>query len=476
MTFNSAEYSIFFLIVFAAYWLLKQRLAAQNVLLLVANYVFYGWWNWRFLFILMGISAVGFFGGITIEKAENVQKKKLLSAVSIFLIGSTLVVLKYYNFFVDSVNSTANLFGYETNFDVVKLFLPIGLSYYVFQSIGYVVDVYRGKTESQKNWLTYFAYISFFPQILSGPIAQSTKLLPQFSQSKTLSSSDIYESVQKIIWGLFKKVVVADSLAKNVNYIFANHSDLSGSLLALGLVMFSFQVYADFSGYSLMAEGFARLLGFELYENFKQPFFARSVGEFWRKWHRSLSAWLKDYVYIPLGGRGNSRFHYALNILIVFTFSGLWHGASWNFVIWGFLNGVYFLPGILIGKTKQFEKAVADNSWLPNVLEVFQMLSTFLLITFSRVFFRSPDFSTAKAYIAEMFSASLFSMPNFDLKCFYWVAMLIVFEWFNRPETPETLPKKWHLALRFAVFAVFIAAISHTFQNVNNRDYLYFKF
>jgi alginate O-acetyltransferase complex protein AlgI len=476
MTFNSTEFAIFFTLVLAAYWLLKSKFALQNLLLLTANYIFYGWWNWRFLLILAIISAVSFFGGIFIEKSREEKNRKLILWSCIFLIGSTLAVLKYYNFFVGSVNSTANFFGHEFSLDTVKLFLPIGLSYYVFSTIGYVADVFRQKRPAEPNALNYFAYVSFFPHILSGPIGQSTKLLPQFSQIRTLSLPESQAAGQKILWGLFKKVVVADSLARNVNYIFAHHEDLSGSLLLLGIVMFSFQVYADFSGYSEMAEGFAKLLGFDLMQNFRMPYFSRDVGEFWRKWHRSLSTWLKDYLYVPLGGRGNSKFIYARNILIVFTFSGLWHGASWNFVIWGCLNGLYFLPPIFAGTVKKYDSPLADNRWLPTLSETLQMSATFGLVTFSRIFFRSPDLPTATGYLREMFSPSLFSLPHYDLTCFYWVAVLVVFEWLNRTETPEIKLKNWHLALRFAAYIGIIVAIGFSFGNQNSRDYLYFKF
>ncbi len=476
MTFNSTEFAIFFAIIFAAYWLLKSKFTLQNILLLVASYVFYAWWNWRFLFILASISAISFFGGKLLEKKSVEKKRKLVLWVCIGLIGSTLAVLKYYNFFVDSVNSTAHIFGHEFNLETVKLFLPIGLSYYVFSTIGYVVDIYRAKRNAENNALAYFAYVSFFPHILSGPIGQSTKLLPQFTQNRTISLDDGKDAVHNILWGLFKKVVVADSLARNVNYIFAHHEDLSGSLLLIGMVMFSFQVYADFSGYSQMAEGFAKLLGFDLTKNFQFPYFSRDVGEFWRKWHRSLSTWLKDYVYVPLGGRGNSKLIYARNILIVFTFSGLWHGASWNFVIWGFLNGVYFLPMIFTNSLKKHVSPLADNRWLPNLTEISQILFTFGLVTFSRVFFRSPDFATAISYLKGIFSTSLFTLPNYDFTCFYWVLVLIIFEWLQRTEAPKLEFKTWHLVPRFATYIGIIVAIASSFGNQNSRDYLYFKF
>ncbi len=475
MTFNSTEFVIFFLIVFAAYWLLQKKLFFQNLLVLTASYIFYGWWNWRFLFILAGISLISFAGGIFLEKAAP-QKRKLLLWACISLIASSLILLKYYNFFVDSVNTTSTIFGFEFQMEIFKLFLPIGLSYYVFQTIGYCVDVYRGKTKAERNPTAYFAYVSFFPHILSGPIGQSTKLLPQFNETRTISFADVQESVKKIVWGLFKKVVVADALGRNVNYIFAHYQDLSGSLLVLGVIMFSFQVYADFSGYSDMAEGFAKLLGFDLTKNFRYPYFSRSIAEFWRNWHRSLSAWLKDYIYIPLGGRGENKFVYARNILITFTFSGFWHGASWNFIIWGFLNGLYFLPSIFRDKVKKAVAPIAENRLFPGFVELSQILLTFALITFSRIFFRAPDLTTAIGYLNGIFSASLFSVPKYDLTCFLWVAALLVFEWFQRLETVNFKFKKWHFVPRFAAYIGIIAAIAVSFGQQNSRDYLYFKF
>ena len=477
MVFNSLEFAVFFSLVFSGYWLINSRSGWQNALLLLANYAFYSWWDWRFALILAGVTTVSFAAGRLIAGGGSRSVRKTWLVVGIVLISSSLLVLKYYNFFVESINSSAKFLGHEFQLDLIRLLLPIGLSYYVFSTIGYIVDVYREERDAEKNPLTFFAYVSFFPHLLSGPIGQSTRLLPQFSQPRRLTLNTAKSAAGDIVFGLFKKVVVADSLGKNVNYIFANHGDLPGSLLFLGLVMFSFQIYADFSGYSQMAQGFARLLGFELMENFREPYFSRSVGEFWRRWHRSLSAWLKEYIYLPLGGRGSSRFVHARNILIVFTFSGLWHGASWNFVIWGMLNGIYLLPAVLLPQFfSRHGAAVAEGRWLPSFKETAQILLTFFLITFSRVFFRSPDLTSAIAYLDRLFSASLFVSPDFDLSCFYWVGALLALEWMRRDAAPKLEFRRWHLVPRFAAYIGIIAAIAASFGTQPSRDYLYFKF
>jgi D-alanyl-lipoteichoic acid acyltransferase DltB (MBOAT superfamily) len=366
--------------------------------------------------------------------------------------------------------------GFHFNFENLKWLLPIGLSYYVFSSIGYIIDVYKGKTKAPEDVVAYLAYVSFFPHILSGPIAQSTHLLPQFLQKRTISRASIEDGLMQFTWGLFKKVVIADALVKNISYIFAHYKEQSGSVLLIGAILYSFQVYADFSGYSDMACGLGRLLGFDLIQNFKLPFFSRDIGEFWRRWHISLSKWLTSYIYIPLGGRGKSRWTHARNVLITFTFSGLWHGANWTYVSWGFLNGMYFLPSILRGSVKKYDDVVAQNRILPNLKEFGQMLLVFTLVTLSRVIFRSPDIISAFGYFKKMFSATLFKMPNFGTTSLLWILGLVVFEWINRHKRYALEPEVTPIWVRYPSFATSVALIVASLSLHPSTEYIYFKF
>lgn len=476
MTFTSYTFGIFFAIVMVVYWLLHRRTAWQNLILLIASYVFYGYWDLRFMGVLLAISGIGFLGGKQIELTQNPKHKKAYLIVCLTLIGGTLAVLKYYNFFINSVADTAHLFGITTQLSALKWIIPIGISYYVFMSVGYCVDVYRKQTAACQNIVTYFAYISFFPHILSGPIAQSSKLLPQFYQKRSLNRSDVEEGIGLFLWGLFKKLAIADMLAINVSYIFSHYTDLKGSVLVLGLAMYSFQVYADFSGYSDMASGVARLLGFRVGRNFNLPYFSRDIGEFWRRWHMSLSTWMRNYLYIPLGGRGSSKAQYIRNILFVFGFSGLWHGASWNFVVWGLLNGLFFVPYILTNKLKRYDKGVAYHRFLPTLTEAAGMLFTFSLVSMSRVFFRSPDFGTSIGYLQHLFSGSLFSIPDFGTSCFYWIALLVGIEWLQREKSYTLNLNNYHYGLRYAAYLSIIGLLLFMVDTSHQSQFVYFKF
>jgi alginate O-acetyltransferase complex protein AlgI len=476
MVFNSLNFAIFFTTIFILYWLLRGSYRWQNLLLLIGNYVFYGWWNWRFLIIIGSISVVSLVASGLIQDSDK-KRLRLLTvwAACLFIVG-TLAIAKYYNFFMASVGDAVSLMGIKLHIQNLKWLVPIGLSYYVFSSIGYIIDVYRGKTKAADDIIGYLAYVSFFPHVLSGPIAQSTHLLPQFLQKRQISRASVEDGVMQFTWGLFKKVVIADALVKNIAYIFSYYKELPGSVLAVGAVLYSFQVYADFSGYSDMACGLGRLLGFDLTQNFKLPFFSRDIGEFWRRWHISLSKWLTQYIYIPLGGRGNSRFTHARNVLITFTFSGLWHGANWTYVSWGFLNGVYFLPSILRGSVKKYENVVAHDRALPSIKELIQMLWVFILVTLSRVIFRSPDMLSAIGYFKKMFSMSILKVPHFGTKGLLWIAGLVLFEWLNRRKRYALEPELTPIWVRYPAFACSVAMISVSLSLHPSTEYIYFKF
>jgi alginate O-acetyltransferase complex protein AlgI len=477
MLFNTYPFAIFFSIVLVLYWILRGSYRWQNFLLLIANYVFYGWLSTKFLIIIALISCISLFGAGIIDSTERKLERKIALWTSCLFIGGLLAVMKYYNFFLNSIHDVVYMFGIKWQVQNLKWLMPVGLSYYVFSSIGYVIDVYRGKVKAATDVVAYLAYLSFFPHVLSGPIAQATHLLPQFNQKRTINWKTTEDGIMQFTWGLFKKVVIADAMVKNVAYIFAHYQDHSGSVLLIGAVLYSFQVYADFSGYSDMACGVARVLGFDIIQNFNLPFFSRDIGEFWRRWHISLSKWLTSYIYIPLGGKSPKTFKYIRNILLTFTFSGLWHGANWTYVTWGFLNGLYFVPAILRGGFKKHDTPVAHNKWLPNLKEFSQILSTFALVTFSRIFFRSPDMAAAFGYLKSMFSITLFSKPNFGAASLLWILGLVVFEWINRNKRyalePISTQPIWVRYPQFAAVATFIVVA----MSVNpGTEYIYFKF
>lgn len=477
MLFNTSTFAIFFAIIFTLYWILRGSYQRQNLLLLIGNYIFYGWLSWKFLIIIALISIISLLGAGIIEHSQRKTERRIAVWTSCLFIGGLLGVMKYYNFFMNSIHDVVSLMGYQWQLHNLKWLLPVGLSYYVFSSLGYVIDVYKGKVQAAKDVIAYFAYLSFFPHVLSGPIAQAAHLLPQFNQKRMITWQRTEDGIMQFTWGLFKKVVIADAMVKNVAYIFAHYQDHSGSVLLIGAVLYSFQVYADFSGYSDMACGIARVLGFDIIQNFNLPFFSRDISEFWRKWHISLSKWLTSYIYIPLGGKSANTFKYIRNILLTFTFSGLWHGANWTYVSWGFLNGLYFIPAILRGGAKKYETPVAHGKWLPTPKELGQMLFTFGLVTFSRIFFRSPDMTAAFGYIKGIFSLTLFKLPNFGASGLLWIAGLVVFEWINRHKRytlePTATQPIWIRYPQFAAVAAFIVVA----MSVNpGTEYIYFKF
>ena len=354
MLFNSLEFLLFLPTVFVLYWFVfKNQLRAQNILLLVASYVFYGWWDWRFLSLIIASTFLDYFVALALQKNDSSLKRKYLLGLSLLGNLGMLGFFKYYNFFVESwVEAWANL-GITMEVSTLKIILPVGISFYTFQTLSYTIDVYRKEMQPTKNFIDFAAFVTFFPQLVAGPIERASHLLPQFYKKRLFSYDLAVSGIHLILWGLFKKVVIADSCAIYVNEIFGNYDKLDSLTLLLGSVYFAFQIYGDFSGYSDMAIGFARLFGFNLMLNFNYPYFSRDIAEFWRRWHISLSTWFRDYIYIPLGGSQVGLWFQVRNTFIIFLVSGFWHGANWTFLVWGFLNALYFLPLLLRGKNRK---------------------------------------------------------------------------------------------------------------------------
>ncbi len=475
MVFNSIPFAIFFATVLAIYWSLRRSIPAQNATLVLASWYFYATWSWKFLSFLISISALGYlFGLLLSDRVRRTQRLALV--VGLLLIAVSLLVVKYYNFIVTTFNGLSTAIGAGVSLTSLQFLMPVGISYYTFANIGYIVDIYRNDVPAERDPLTYFAYVGFFPHLLSGPIASAKSILPQFSTTRTLTSARIEQACAQFMWGLFKKVVIADTLGMQVNYVFYNHASLPGSVLLVGIILYSFQVYCDFSGYSDMARGLGRLLGIELAQNFKMPYLSRDVGEFWRRWHTSLSLWMKDYVYIPLGGRSPRRSRYIFNLLVTFTFSGLWHGPYWTFVIWGFLNGLYLVPYILANRLQHHPHVAGHGRVFPSAQEFSGILSTFLLVTFSRVFFRAPTIDVAYQYFGGMFSASLWTLPHFATTSLLWIAGLMVTEWIQREREHTLEISRLPLVFRLGIYAAVVVLTSKLGASTQGSEYLYFKF
>jgi D-alanyl-lipoteichoic acid acyltransferase DltB (MBOAT superfamily) len=434
MLFNSFSFAVFAPIVFLLYWFIcKNSSRAQNILLLVASYFFYSCWDWRFVFLLLFSTLLDYFSGLQIEKSENNKIRKLWFYASIGINLSFLGVFKYYDFFAESMQMALQKIGISVDVFTLKVILPVGISFYTFHGLSYVIDIYKKRIVAEKNAIDYAVFVSYFPLLVAGPIERATHLLPQIKIKRKFNYDQAVSGLYQILWGLFKKVVIADNCATFANDIFNNSQTYGGSTLVVGAIFFSFQIYGDFSGYSDIALGVSRLFGIELLKNFNFPYFSRDIAEFWRRWHISLSSWFKDYVYIPLGGSKGGKMMQIRNTFIIFLISGFWHGANWTFLIWGFLNALYFLPLLLSNNNRSNLDVVAKNSILPSVKEVFQMLFTFALTAFAWIFFRANSVSDAFIFIKGIFTKSLFSVP--EVSPSFLLVLLLFFvltEWIGR--------------------------------------------
>ncbi|WP_452227724.1 MBOAT family O-acyltransferase [Lacinutrix sp. MEBiC02404] len=478
MLFNSIDFAIFLPIVFMLYWVLnKQVLKFQNLLIVVASYLFYGWWDYRFLALILFSTLVDFWIGNYLKKTADTSKRKILLYTSVFVNIGLLGFFKYYNFFIDNFTAAFSFFGSEIQSNTLNIILPVGISFYTFQTLSYTIDVYRKKLEPTNDIIAFAAFVSFFPQLVAGPIERASNLLPQFYVKRKFEYDKAVDGLRQILWGLFKKVVIADNCAQYVNVIFENYENYSASTLLLGAVFFAFQIYGDFSGYSDIAIGVSRLFGFNLKQNFAFPYFSRDIAEFWRRWHISLSTWFRDYVYIPLGGSRGSKWNQIRNVFIIFIVSGFWHGANWTFIVWGALNALYFLPLLLSNKNKKNTNLVAENTILPSVKEFFSMLFTFLITVFAWIFFRAETITKAVDYVRHILDVSLFSMPK--IAPTYLILLIFVFlviEWMGRSEqyAIARMFLRKHIILRYSFYYVIIIAIF--WFGGNEQQFIYFQF
>ena len=483
MLFHSLTYAIFLPIVFLLYWFVfdyamrgcNHQLLWQNLLIVVASYIFYGWWDWRFLILIAITTILSFLSGIGVEKAPTQRGKKAIMIANIVVNLGILGVYKYYDFFAMQF---ARLFGIESDFLLLHLILPVGISFYTFQALSYSIDVYRKEIEPTHDIIAFTAFLSFFPQLVAGPIERATNLLPQFQKKRTFDYAQAVDGMRQILWGFFKKIVVADNCATYVDQVFADLGSHSGSTLLLAAILFTFQIYGDFSGYSDIAIGTAKLFGIKLMRNFNVPYFSRDIAEFWRRWHISLTTWFRDYVYIPLGGsrptlprrlevkddRLKARYTKAIvirNTFIIFLLSGFWHGANWTFLLWGAYHALLFVPLLLMNKNRRFRDDERRYADIPRIL------CTFLLVVIGWIIFRSPSISACGEYLLGICDRSLWAMPYIEnslqlIATFIAIGVMLLMEW------RKQLPNRWWM-----YYVIIIAIWWFAGQDM---DFIYFQF
>ncbi|PWM63164.1 MAG: membrane-bound O-acyltransferase family protein [Clostridia bacterium] len=482
MLFNSLGFAIYLPIVFILYWFVFRKLRWQNLFLLVASYVFYGWWNARFLILIALTSFFSYVSGLLIDGCRfdgGRKRQKLISALNIVLNLSILGVFKYYNFFVENLAALFHSIGLQADWVTLNILLPVGISFYTFQALSYSIDVYQKKIPACKDIVSFFAYISFFPQLVAGPIERATNLLPQFYETRKFDYAKAVDGCRQILWGFFKKMVVADNCASVVNTIWGNYENENPFTLLLGGFFFTFQIYGDFSGYSDIAIGTARLFGFNLMRNFNFPYFSRDIAEFWRRWHISLTTWFRDYIYIPLGGSRCSQAKVMRNTMIIFLVSGFWHGANWTFIVWGAYHAFLFFPLMMLKMNRKYTDVVAKGRIIPSIKEFVQMSITFMLALIGWIIFRADNIGSALDYIARMCSGSILDVNIvYGKKALLYIFLLLVVEWLQRDKqhglqiSENGLLKystvRWTVYVTIALFTILLAG--------TQAEFIYFQF
>jgi alginate O-acetyltransferase complex protein AlgI len=479
MLFNSISFAVFLPIVFILYWfIVNKNLKFQNLLLLIASYYFYASWDWRFLFLLIFSTLLDFVSGIFIYNSINNLKRKFWLALTISINLGFLGVFKYYNFFTESFQSALTLLGLQVSLTTLQVVLPVGISFYTFHGLSYVIDLYYKRIVPEKNFINYSVFVSFFPLLVAGPIERATHLLPQINTNRIFNQNKASDGLRQILWGLFKKIVVADNCAILVDQIFNSYEDMNSLYLILGGVLFAFQIYGDFSGYSDIALGTARLFGIELLRNFSYPYFSRDIAEFWRKWHISLTTWFRDYLYIPLGGSRGTKYQVIRNTFIIFIVSGFWHGANWTFVFWGLFHSLLFLPLIVLNRNRTYTNLIAENRFFPSLKELLQMTITFSFIVFGWIFFRATNLSMALNYICRIFTSMSKGADLYMVgmtRTFLSIVILLMVEWMQRSKNHGLeLSNIKSRFLRWFVYYILIALILEF--GANSQSFIYFQF
>ena len=482
MLFNSFEFLVFLPIVFLLYWFVFRGRRWQNLLVVIASYVFYGWWDWRFLFLITLTSLFSFGSGLLIEHYEGQRRwQKVVSTTNILLNLGILGLFKYYNFFIENLDVLFCAFGWHLDWVTMQIILPVGISFYTFQALSYSIDVYQRKLPATHDPVEFFAYISFFPQLVAGPIERATNLLPQFQQQRHFDYAKAVDGLRQMLWGFLKKLVIADSCAAVVNDYWNQYSDLPGLTLFLLGVLFAFQIYCDFSGYSDIAIGCARLFGFNLMRNFKFPYFSRSIPEFWRCWHISLMTWFRDYIYFPLGGSRCVKWKTIRNVFIVWGISGLWHGANWTFVCWGLFHATLLAIYNLFGINTKYKNVVAYRRYLPSIVEAMQMALTFFFVVLGWIVFRAESISQAGNYLSAMVMNKFYDASLLHGKTCLLNGLLLLFvEWLQRDKQHALqFPGKKlfnNLIVRWAVYGIIILLMVFFIDTSTNKTFIYFQF
>lgn len=478
MLFNSLSFLLFLPIVFILYWWVNKRsLQLQNLLLLVVSCFFYACWDWRFLFLLLFSTALDYFTGIKMSEAKNQGNKKAWFWLSIIINLGFLGVFKYYNFFADSFAEVLSGMGIQANFWTLKIILPVGISFYTFHGLSYVIDIYKERIAPERNIISYSLFVAYFPLLVAGPIERATHLLPQVKKKRIFDYTKAVDGVHQVIWGLFKKVVIADNCALYANDIFDHYESMNSLSLFLGAIYFAFQIYGDFSGYSDIAIGTSKLFGIDLLRNFNYPYFSRDIAEFWRRWHISLSSWFRDYLYIPLGGSRGSMMMKIRNTFIIFLVSGFWHGANWTFIVWGALHAIYFLPLLITQNNRNHIESVAKGKSLPTFRELTSMLLTFCLTALAWVFFRAKTVSEACSYLKNMFrfnfdgGIQFLDFERYSVELLLLLFLFIMVEW-NSREQEHPITGKWKT---IKIVVVIIAILSLGVFS-SPADFIYFQF
>lgn len=477
MLFNSIGFLIFLPIVFCLYWFVfNRKFQDQNRLLLLASFYFYACWDWRFLFLLMFSIGLDYLSGIKIENSKNKREATFWLTLSIVINLGFLGFFKYYNFFVESFAELLGGFGFKVNVWLLNIILPVGISFYTFHGLSYVIDVYKKRIKAERNFTDYAVFVSYFPLLVAGPIERATHLLPQIQKERVFNYEQAVDGMRQILWGFFKKLVIADNCAPLVNEIFNNYQTESPGNLVIGAVLFAFQIYGDFSGYSDIALGVSRLFGIELLKNFAFPYFSRDIAEFWRRWHISLSSWFRDYLYIPLGGSKGGLSMKIRNTFIIFLVSGFWHGANWTFIIWGGLNALYFMPLLIMSRNRQNMEVAAQGRFLPSFKECFQIMITFLITCIAWIFFRAESVSQAYHYIFRICSRELFSIPHtLPIKVLALVGFMLCIEWINRERFHGLEIRRFSPWVR-RIFYMVVIYIILRYANFGNNTFIYFQF
>ncbi len=480
MLFNSLEFLIFLPIVFLLYWFVFRGRKWQNLLVIVASYVFYGWWDWRFLFLIAITSLFSYVSGLLIEHYEGHRRwQRAVSAANIVLNISILGVFKYYNFFVENLDVLLSAFGWHFDWVTINIILPVGISFYTFQALSYTIDVYHKKLPATHDPVEFFAYISFFPQLVAGPIERATNLLPQFQQQRNFDHTKAVDGMRQMLWGFLKKLVVADNCAFVVNSYWDQYAQLPGLTLFMLGILFTLQIYCDFSGYSDIAIGCARLFGFNLMRNFNYPYFSRSIPEFWRRWHISLTTWFRDYIYFPLGGSRCEKWKIIRNVFIVWAVSGLWHGANWTFVCWGLFHAILLSIYNILGINTKYKNVVAYGRYLPSIKELLQMTLTFLLAVVGWIIFRAESISQAMGYFSAMVTNKFFDASMMPGKTYLLFGLsLLLVEWLQRDKQhalqfPHIRPFRYRI-VRWGIYYIILFVIAK--YSGTSQTFIYFQF